>query len=116
MINDGDYMTDEKTQQPLGVASDLNAELDVLKKENEQLKNSVSLFTKAINDMVTENTKLKESRFSADYKKHWTMVYAGQAMQSLIVAQPQFSDEKVIAYTAFMMADAMLKEAEKINI
>ena len=28
MINDGDYMTDEKTQQPLGVASDLNAELD----------------------------------------------------------------------------------------
>ena len=29
MINDGDYMTDEKTQQPLGVASDLNAELDI---------------------------------------------------------------------------------------
>jgi hypothetical protein len=28
LINDGDYMTDEKTQQPLGVASDLNAELD----------------------------------------------------------------------------------------
>ncbi len=27
LINDGDYMTDEKTQQPLGVASDLNAEL-----------------------------------------------------------------------------------------
>ena len=31
MINDGDYMTDEKTQQPLGVASVLNAELDVYK-------------------------------------------------------------------------------------
>ena len=31
MINDGDYMTDEKTQQPLGVASDLNAELDTKK-------------------------------------------------------------------------------------
>ena len=30
MINDGDYMTDEKTQQPLGVASDLNAELGCL--------------------------------------------------------------------------------------
>ena len=29
-INDGDYMTDEKTQQPLGVASDLNAELGIL--------------------------------------------------------------------------------------
>jgi len=27
LINDGDYMTDEKTQQPIGVASDLNAEL-----------------------------------------------------------------------------------------
>lgn len=30
-INDGDYMTDEKTQQPLGVASDLNAELEPTK-------------------------------------------------------------------------------------
>ncbi len=30
MINDGDYMIDEKTQQPLGVASDLNAELDTM--------------------------------------------------------------------------------------
>ena len=29
-INDGDYMTDEKTQQPLGVASDLNRELEAL--------------------------------------------------------------------------------------
>lgn len=106
----------ENTTQSAECLSHLNAELDVLRKENEQLKNSVSLFTKAINDMVTENTKLKESRLSADYKKHWTMVYAGQAMQSLVVAQPQFSDEKVIAYTAFMMADAMLKEAEKINI
>jgi hypothetical protein len=28
LINDGDYMTEKKTQQPLGVASDLNAELD----------------------------------------------------------------------------------------
>lgn len=28
MINDGDYMTVEKTQQSTGVASDLNAELD----------------------------------------------------------------------------------------
>ena len=28
MINDGDYMTEKTTQQPLGVASDLNAELD----------------------------------------------------------------------------------------
>ena len=45
MINDGDYMIDEKTQQPLGVASDLNAELDALRigenmtnTEREQLK------------------------------------------------------------------------------
>jgi hypothetical protein len=109
-------MTVEKTQQPLRVASDLNAELDVLRKENEQLKNAASLFTKAMADMTTENTKLKELRFSDDYKKHWTMVYAGKAMQSLTVAQPQFSNEKAIAYTAFMMANAMLKEAEKINI
>jgi hypothetical protein len=29
MINDGDYMTEKKTQQPLGVASDLNAELGI---------------------------------------------------------------------------------------
>ena len=28
LINDGDYMTDEKTQQLLGASSDLNAELD----------------------------------------------------------------------------------------
>ena len=109
-------MTEDKAQQSTGVVSDLNNELDVLRKENEYLKNAASLFTKAMNDLVTENTKLKDSRFSDDYKKHWTMVYAGQAMASVIVAQPQFSDEKVIAYTAFMMADAMLKEAEKINI
>jgi len=30
LINDGDYMTDEKTQQSIGVASDLNAELGIL--------------------------------------------------------------------------------------
>jgi len=29
LINDGDYMTDEKTQQPLGVASHLIAELEL---------------------------------------------------------------------------------------
>jgi hypothetical protein len=34
LINDGDYMTDEKTQQPLGVASDLIAELDTFSEEN----------------------------------------------------------------------------------
>ena len=28
LIRDGDYMTEKTTQQPLGVASDLNAELD----------------------------------------------------------------------------------------
>lgn len=37
MINDGEYMTEKITQQPLGVASDLNAELGILKNENERL-------------------------------------------------------------------------------
>lgn len=35
LINDGDYMTVEKTQQSTGVASDLNAELGIWKKLNE---------------------------------------------------------------------------------
>lgn len=30
MINDDDYMIDEKTQQPLGVVSDLNNELGLI--------------------------------------------------------------------------------------
>lgn len=45
LINDGDYMTVEKTQQSVGVASDLNAELDALRiginmtqEEREKLK------------------------------------------------------------------------------
>ena len=31
LINDGNYMTEKTTQQPLGLASDLNAELGLLK-------------------------------------------------------------------------------------
>ena len=65
-------MTDEKTQQPLGVASDLNAELGVIKKRGKQaMKNPIGKFEsnykpnmkiKFINQkQVTEMTSIPRS-------------------------------------------------------
>ena len=44
LINDGDYMTDEKTQQSIGVASDLNAELDTIKEVSIDVLASLTWF------------------------------------------------------------------------
>lgn len=99
-------MTDEKTQQPIGVVSDLNNELDALRKENETLFKMVAISAKQREKYAAIEAENKA------LKNNWRITFAGQAMQALIVSQPQFSDAKVIAYTAFMMAEAMLKEAE----
>ena len=50
MINDDDYMIDEKTQQPLGVVSDLNNELGSL------LKKPITIGEKI--DFIVENNKI----------------------------------------------------------
>lgn len=99
-------MTDEKTQQPIGVVSDLNNELDALRKENETLFKMVAISAKQREKYAAIEAENKS------LKNNWRITFAVQAMQALIVSQPQFSDAKVIAYTAFMMAEAMLKEAE----
>jgi len=84
----------------------LERELDALRKENETLHKMLAIAAKQREKYLSieaENRALKDS---------WRLTFAGQAMQALIVSQPQFSDAKVIAYTAFMVAEAMLKEAE----
>ena len=103
-------MNEKETQQLLGAASDLNAKLDALRKENETLFKIVAISAKQREKYAAIEAENKA------LKNNWRMTFAGQAMQALIVSQPQFSDAKVIAYTAFMIAEAMLKEAEKISI
>ena len=99
-------MNDKTAQQPLGVVSDLSAELDALRKENETLFKMIAISAKQREKYASIEAENKA------LKNNWRITFAGQAMQALIVSQPQFSDAKVIAYTAFMMAEAMLKEAE----
>ena len=99
-----------ETEKQVGATSHLTQELDALRKENETLFKMVAMSTKQREKYIAIEAENKV------LKNNWRMIFAGQAMQSLIVSQPQFSDEKVIACTAFMVAEAMLKESEKTSI
>ena len=93
-----------------GATSHLTQELDALRKENETLFKMVAISTKQREKYIAIEAENKV------LKNNLRMIFAGQAMASIIVAQPQFGDEKVIAGAAFMVAEAMLKEVEKISI
>ena len=95
----------EKTQRPTGVASDTNAELEALRKENKTLLDMVSIAAKQREKYAAIEAENKA------LKNNWRMVYAGQAMSAIIASQPEFCDRKLIAYTSFMLADAMIKES-----
>lgn len=98
-------MVDEKTPKATESTSDPNAQLEALRKENKTLLDMVSVAAKQREKYVATETENKE------LKNNWRMVYAGQAMSAIIASQPEFCDRKLIAYTSFMLADAMIKES-----
>lgn len=97
-------------EQEAGALSHLSVELDAFRKENERLRNSFDFLMKELNELRDENKKLRDLRFSDDYKKHWRMVYAGQAMQSIIETKPNFKDVAEISKSAFIVADSMIEQ------
>jgi len=100
----------ENTELATGALSHLSVELDAFRKENERLRNSFDFLMKELNELRDENKKLRDLRFSDDYKKHWRMVYAGQAMQSIIETKPNFKDVAEISKSAFIVADSMIEQ------
>lgn len=106
-------MTDEKTQQPLGVASDLNAELDALRKENETLSKMVSIAARTREKYLAieaENRALKDS---------WRLTFASQAMKEHMTTLSNLSKVNIedwhdeVARLSFLTADSMIR---RINI
>ena len=103
-------MTEANTQSA-ECLSRLTAELEAIKQEHSTLKNVSAMLVKNLEQLTTENARLKESRYSDDYKKHWRMTYAGQAMQAQMaqIDPDEDSNYKAIAYDAFCAADAMIE-------
>ena len=93
----------ENNTQSAECLSHLTAEL-------EALKSASAMLVKTIEQLTTENSRLKDSRYSDDYKKHWRMVFAGQAMQSIIETKPNFKDVVEISKSAFIVADSMIEQ------
>lgn len=91
--------------------SRLTAELEALKQEHCALKSASTMLVKNLEQLTTENASLKESRYSDDYKKHWRMTYAGQAMQAQLtqIDPDHDANYKAIAYDAFCAANAMIE-------
>ena len=101
----------ENNTQSAECLSHLTAELEALRQEHCALKSASAMLVKTIEQLTTENARLKESRYSDDYKKHWRMTYAGQAMQAQLtqIDTDDDSNYKAIAYDAFCAADAMIE-------
>ena len=102
-------MTDEKTQQPPGVASDLNAELDALRKENETLSKMVSIAARTREKYLAieaENRALKDS---------WRLTFASQAMKEHMTTLSNLSKVNIedwhdeVARLSFLTADSMIR-------
>ena len=102
-------MTENNTQAA-ECLSHLTAELEALRQEHCALKSASAMLVKTIEQLTTENSRLKDSRYSDDYKKHWRMVFAGQAMQSIIETKPNFKDVVEISKSAFIVADSMIEQ------
>ena len=102
-------MTENNTQSA-ECLSHLTAELEALRQEHCALKSASAMLVKTIEQLTSENAQLKELRFSDDYKKHWRMVFAGQAMQSIIETKPNFKDVAEISKSAFIVADSMIEQ------
>ena len=100
----------ENTTQSAECLSRLTAELEALRQEQSALKSASAMLVKTIEQLTTENSRLKDSRYSDDYKKHWRMVFAGQAMQSIIETKPNFKDVVEISKSAFIVADSMIEQ------
>jgi len=99
-------MTDEKTQQPLGVASDLNAELDALRKENETLHKMLAIAAKQREKYLSIEAENKA------LKNNWRMTFAGQAMQAFLsrLSVDDDIDYDFVAKESFKAAKAMAKQ------
>lgn len=109
LINDGDYMTDKKTPKAAEAASDLNAELDALRKENETLSKMVSIAAKQREKYLAieaENRTLKDA---------WRLTYAGQAMKEHMTTLSNLSKVNIedwhdeVARLSFLTADSMIR-------
>ena len=99
-------MTEEKTQIAADAASDLNAELDASRKENETLSKMVSIAAKQrekYNAIEKENKLLKE--------KH-LLDFAKQAMQAFLsrLSVDDDIDYDFVAKESFKAAKAMAKQ------
>lgn len=104
-MNDSDTIMSEKTPKTTESTLDPNTELEALRKENKTLLDMISVAAKQREKYAAIEAENKE------LKNNWRMVYAGQAMSAIIASQPEFCDRKLIAYTSFMLADAMIKES-----
>lgn len=104
-MNDSDTIMSEKTPKTTEPTLDPNAELEALRKENKTLLDMVSVAAKQREKYAAIEAENKA------LKNNWRMAYAGQAMSAIITSQPEFCDRKLIAYTSFMLADAMIKES-----
>lgn len=109
-------MTEKNAQLEAGLASDLNRELDAFKQENLLLKNTVTVLSTNLTKLSAENEDLKSSLFSRDFKRHWRLTFAGQAMNGQLSQLD--SDEfdlnyKLIASQSFLAADAMIEFLEQ---
>ena len=99
-------MKDDKTQQPLGVVSDLNNELDALRKENETLSKMVSIAARTREKYLAieaENRALKDS---------WRLTFASQAMKEHMTALSKANIEDwydEVARLSFLTADSMIR-------
>ena len=98
-------MNEKETQQLLGAASDLNNELDALRKENETLFKMVAISAKQREKYAAIDAENKA------LKNNWRMTFAGQAMQAQLtqIDPDHDSNYKAIAYDAFCAADAMIE-------
>ena len=117
-------MTEKNEQALAGVASELNAELDVLREENERLLNAnkalthcVNVATSTIEQLTKELSDIREATKSESFKTHWLMQYAGLAMQSQlsqIDIVEYDANYKTIAKEAFLAANAMIEMCKNI--
>jgi len=98
-------MTEDKAQQSPRVVSDLNNELEALKKENEILHKMLAITTKQRERYAAIEAENKV------LKNEWRMTFAGQAMTAHMTALSNANIENwndEIAKLSFLTADSML--------
>ena len=100
-------MKEKNEQASAGVASELNAELDALRKENETLHKMLAIAAK-------QREKQEDMDFEMNrLKTKWRMKYAGDVMCVFITTNSQNESYDKLAIKSFQVADALISAVNR---